>query len=100
MFFGSTRTTHRARWSTPLARRAFAIVALTLLVGCQGNQYNVTRGCGSSGQRTPDTSSPVKRRDPSRASDEALTWEELVGEAPRTFDASAPVEPPPSEDEP
>lgn len=74
------------------------IASLGLLFGCQSN-YSVTRGCGSSGERTPDTSSPVRQRNPSRAS-EALTWEELVGEAPRTFDASAPVEPPDDELDP
>jgi hypothetical protein len=97
MVFGDTSPVHRPRSSTPSGPRAFTILALALLVGCQGNDYRVTRGCGSSGERTPDTSSPVRQRTPPRASDEGLSWEALLGESPRTFDASGPVEPPETE---
>ena len=96
MVFGDTPPVHRPPSSTPSSRRAFTILALALLVGCQSD-YRVTRGCGSSGEKMPDTSSPVRQRTPPRASDEGLSWEELVGESPRTFDASAPIEPPAEE---
>lgn len=97
MVFGDTPSVHRPPPATRLGRRTFTILALSLLFGCQGTDYRVTRGCGSSGERTPDTSSPVRPRTPPRASDEGLSWEELLGESPRTFDASAPIEPPAEE---
>jgi len=71
------------------------VLGLAVLFGCQGSSVpSVERGCGGSGQRSPDTSSPVRRRDGARMEGtDALGWEELVGEAPRVFDTNDPREP-------
>lgn len=90
----ANRSSRRLRF-TPFARRAWAVLGLCTLFGCQGSSVpTVQRGCGGSGERTPDTTSPVRRREGSRMTDGAeLTWEELVGEEPRGFDERDPREP-------
>lgn len=97
MSWTQRQPTNGPRWFTAGARRAFAVLALALVLGCQGSSVpSVERGCGGSGERKPDTTSPVKQRQGSRM-DDGPTWEDLLGEAPRTFDEHDPVEPPPSE---
>lgn len=73
------------------------VVGLTVVCGCQGGSApTVTRGCGGSSQKPPDTSAPVVKREPPRADEGDLTWEDLVGEPPQSFDPVNPEEPPPS----
>jgi hypothetical protein len=73
------------------------VVGITIFCGCQGSSVpTVTRGCGGSSQKPPDTSAPVVKREPPRADEGDLTWEDLTGESPQTFDPKNPEEPPPS----
>lgn len=78
-------------------RFLLAVIGVTLVCGCQGSSVpTVTRGCGGSSQKPPDTSAPVAKREPPRADEADLTWEDLVGESPQSFDPKNPKEPPPS----
>ena len=73
------------------------VMGLTVVCGCQGSSVpTVTRGCGGSSQKPPDTSAPVVKREPPRADEGDVTWEDLVGESPQSFDPKNPEEPPPS----
>ncbi len=95
MIYARPSRSHPRLRFTQFTRRACAVLRLCLLFGCDGSSApRVQRGCGGSGERTPDTTSPVRRREGSRMTDGAeLTWEELVGEEPRGFDERDPREP-------
>lgn len=91
--------TARGRGFTHTAARTLTLLVWLGLCACTSSSTpRITRGCGASGERQPDTSNPVRQKRGALASpDEPLTWEELTGERPRTFDASAPEEPPAEE---
>ncbi len=85
-----------------MARRALSVLLWLSLCACTPSSTpRITRGCGASGERQPDTTNPVRQKRGALASPgEPLTWEDLTGESPRTFDPNAPEEPPHLEDSP